>query len=100
MKALYLHLFVGLLLSSFSQTSVAQTTQKEWSSKVQQTPNKKIDKKSTTKKKDNIDDRMKGPNGEKIYIGKHGGRFYYNDKQEKVYVAYHGKKKKSKSAKK
>jgi hypothetical protein len=43
---------------------------------------------------DNIDDRMKGPNGEKIYIGEAGGRYYLKN-GKKVYVKYNGKKKKS-----
>jgi hypothetical protein len=50
---------------------------------------------STAKKyHDNIDDRMKGPNGEKIYIGEAGGRYYLKN-GKKVYVKYNGKKKKS-----
>jgi hypothetical protein len=41
---------------------------------------------------DNVDDRMKGPNGEKIYIGANGGRYYLSG-NKKVYVKYNGKKK-------
>lgn len=42
------------------------------------------------KYRDNIDDRMKGPKGEKIYIGPRGGRYYLNGKGEKVHVPYAG----------
>ena len=40
---------------------------------------------------DNIDDRMKGPKGEVIYIGANGGRYYLrNDK--KIYLPAKKKK--------
>jgi len=42
---------------------------------------------------DNVDDRMKGPKGEKVYIGPNGGRYYLKD-GKKVYVEYNGNKKK------
>jgi len=48
---------------------------------------------TTDKSKDNVDDRMKGPNGEKIYIGEKGGRYYLKN-GKKVYVEYKGNKKK------
>ncbi|KYP16509.1 MAG: hypothetical protein A1D16_13625 [Flavihumibacter sp. CACIAM 22H1] len=51
---------------------------------------------ATSKYKDNVDDRMKGPNGEKIYIGEKGGRYYLKD-GKKVYVAYKRTKKKKKT---
>lgn len=51
---------------------------------------------ATNKYNDNIDDRMKGPNGEKIYIGEKGGRYYLKD-GKKVYVPYKGNKKKKKN---
>lgn len=41
------------------------------------------------KYKDNVDDRMKGPKGEKIYIGEKGGRYYLKN-GKKVYVPYKG----------
>lgn len=41
---------------------------------------------------DNIDNRMKGPNGEVIYIGPNGGRYYMKN-GNKVYVEYKGNKK-------
>jgi len=41
---------------------------------------------------DNIDDRMKGPNSEAIYIGPNGGRYYMKN-GNKVYVEYKGNKK-------
>ncbi|MDB5223832.1 MAG: hypothetical protein JWN83_2499 [Chitinophagaceae bacterium] len=41
---------------------------------------------------DNIDNRMKGPNGEMIYMSPNGGRYYIkNDK--KIYIEYKGNKK-------
>jgi len=42
---------------------------------------------------DNIDDRMKGPAGEAIYIGSEGGRYYMKN-GKKVYVEYKGNKSK------
>ena len=48
---------------------------------------------SINKYNDNVDDRMKGPNGEKIYIGPNGGRYYLKN-GKKVYVPYKGTKKK------
>ncbi len=38
---------------------------------------------------DNIDNRMKGPNGEVIYMGAQGGRYYMKN-GKKVYVNYKG----------
>jgi hypothetical protein len=49
--------------------------------------------KTPNKYNDNVDDRMKGPNGEKIYIGSNGGRYYLKNGR-KVYVPYKGNKKK------
>ena len=54
-------------------------------------PVKKIEKKMD-KYHDNIDNRMKGPNGEVVFIGPNGGRYYINAKGVRVYV-YRGKKK-------
>lgn len=42
---------------------------------------------------DNIDNRMKGPKGEVIYIGTSGGRYYMKN-GKKVYVEYKGNDKK------
>ncbi len=42
---------------------------------------------------DNIDDRMKGPKGEAVYIGPNGGRYYVKN-GKKIYVEYKGNKKK------
>lgn len=53
----------------------------------------------TNKYNDNVDDRMKGPNGEKIYIGEKGGRYYLKD-GKKVYVPYKGSKYKKNKQKK
>lgn len=51
----------------------------------------KKEKKEATR--DTIDNRMKGPDGEPIVIGKGGGRYYWKN-GNKVYVEYKGKKKK------
>ncbi len=48
---------------------------------------------TTTRYNDNIDDRMKGPDGEVVYIGTQGGRYYMKN-GKKVYVEYKGNKKK------
>lgn len=42
---------------------------------------------------DNIDDRMKGPNNELIYIGANGGRYYLKNGR-KIYVPLKKNKKK------
>lgn len=59
---------------------------------------KKSTKSSTAVKKkrdaDGIDGRMKGPNGEVVYIGERGGRYYFNA-GKKVYLPYNGNKNKS-----
>ncbi len=39
---------------------------------------------------DNIDNRMKGPKGEAIYIGTNGGRYYMKN-GKRVYVEFKGK---------
>ena len=41
---------------------------------------------------DNIDDRMKGPGGEAIYIGPNGGRYYMKN-GKRIYVEYKGNNK-------
>lgn len=48
-------------------------------------------KSAYAKHHDNIDDRMKGPNGETIYIGRNGGRYYIKN-GKRVYVQYKGNK--------
>ena len=45
-----------------------------------------------TKYNDNIDNRMKGPNVEVIYIGPNGGRYYMKN-GKRIYVEYKGNKK-------
>lgn len=62
----------------------------------QKTPHSKKQQKikvALTKYTDNIDDRMKGPKGEVIYIGANGGR-YYIKQGKKIYVEYKGNKRK------
>jgi hypothetical protein len=48
--------------------------------------------------KDSIDNRMKGPNGQPIVIGKNGGRYYWQE-GKKVYVEFKGNNKKPKAKK-
>ena len=57
-------------------------------------PNKRPQKVKValTRYNDNIDNRMKGPNGEVIYIGPNGGRYYMKN-GKKIYVEYKGNKK-------
>jgi hypothetical protein len=50
---------------------------------------------SASKDKDGIDGRMKGPNGEVVYIGEKGGRYYINGSGKKVYLPYEGNKNKA-----
>lgn len=47
-------------------------------------------KSALAKYHDNIDNRMKGPNGEVIYIGPNGGRYYIKN-GKRIYVEYKGK---------
>jgi hypothetical protein len=56
----------------------------------------KVKKKNKTeyKDKDGIDGRMKGPEGQTVYIGQRGGRYYLNTNGEKVYIVKKAKKKK------
>jgi outer membrane lipoprotein-sorting protein len=49
-------------------------------------------KTALTKYNDNIDNRMKGPKGEVIYIGQNGGRYYVKN-GKRIYVEYKGNKK-------
>jgi hypothetical protein len=56
-------------------------------------PNRKVVRMRAAMAKyhDNIDNRMKGPNGEAIYIGPNGGRYYMKN-GKRVYVEYKGNK--------
>jgi Ni/Co efflux regulator RcnB len=79
-------------------TGNAQPTEKK--NKEHQKEHKKEHKKNNTNKGhkkgnqsgklkgggDGIDDRMKGPNGEAVMIGKKGGRYYLSPTGEKVYL--------------
>lgn len=69
---------MALLLWGFSLTAQTNTNR-----------NKRTVSKSSvlaSKYNDNIDDRMKGPNGEKVYIGTNGGRYYLTAAGNKVYI--------------
>lgn len=81
-------LFIPLLL--LAAIGVAQTSKQK--KKVIELPD------STTtpigKYKDNIDDRIKGPNGEKVYIGPNGGRYYMKE-NNKIYIQSKANKKKA-----
>lgn len=72
----------ALLLVTFTSFS-----QKKHSNKKQV----KI-KSALAKYHDNIDNRMKGPHGEAIYIGTNGGRYYMKN-GKRIYVEYKGNKK-------
>jgi maltose-binding protein MalE len=54
---------------------------------------------SKSRDEDGIDGRMKGPNGEVVYIGEKGGRYYKNASGNKVYVPLGGKGLKSRTGK-
>ena len=78
MKKLMIVLVVLLVtISSFAQKGHANKRQQ----KV---------KAALAKYHDNIDDRMKGPHGEAIYIGTNGGRYYMKNGKN-IYVEYKGK---------
>ncbi len=68
----------------FTATSFAQ--------KIKKTTHAKT-KAKMDKYHDNIDNRMKGPNGELIYIGTQGGRYYMKN-GKKIYIEYKGNDKK------
>ncbi len=76
-------ILIALLFICTAQISIAQAT------KV-----KSPTKKHTTLKGggDGIDNRMKGPNGEVVYIGDKGGRYYINANGNKVYMKHKKKK--------
>ncbi len=77
-------LLIASLLLLFAMSSIAQrrhTIKRQQKVKV-----------ALTKYNDNIDNRMKGPKGEVIYIGPNGGRYYLKN-GKKIYVVYNGNKK-------
>ena len=83
MKKLLLLPFALISLASFAQQKKKELKVAVDSTKV----------KATNKYTDNVDDRMKGPNGEKVFIGPSGGRYYMKG-DKKVYLATNIKKKK------
>ncbi len=83
-----------LLLLMFVMALAHMNAQTKPTAKKQPTTQQKST--TTDKSKDNVDDRMKGPKGEKIYIGEKGGRYYLKN-GKKIYVAYKGNKKKAKA---
>ncbi len=78
------NLIIAISMVFISATSFAQKTHKA---------TKDATKPKMDKYHDNIDNRMKGPNGEVIYMGEKGGRYYMKG-GKKVYVEYKGNKKK------
>ncbi len=91
MKNLFLSIGIALLsATAIAQTPTATTPPK--TGKVVKTVTKA--KPSKSKDADGIDGRMKGPNGEAVYIGEKGGRYYLNAAGNKVYVEYGNKNKK------
>jgi hypothetical protein len=61
-----------------------------------QTGAKQGNKPAITSANDNVDDRMKGPNGEKVYIGANGGRYILTPAGRKKYIKYNNGRKKKK----
>lgn len=78
-----------IIMSTFFLCSFFVMAQKN-KSKHPNTPEKKA---TMDKYHDNIDDRMKGPDNQVIYIGANGGRYYLKN-GKKIYVEYKGNKKK------
>lgn len=76
MKKILIAFTVVLSLSATAQSS---TTAKQ--------------KTQVNKYNDNIDDRMKGPHDEKIYIGPNGGRYYIKN-GNKIYIVRKSNKRK------
>ena len=77
-------LMVAFALMLFISSSFAQ---RRLPNKRQQKVNSAINKYT-----DNIDNRMKGPKGEVIYIGPNGGRYYMKN-GKRIYVQFKGNKK-------
>lgn len=77
-------LMVAFALILFISSSFAQ---RRLPNKRQQKVNSAINKYT-----DNIDNRMKGPKGEVIYIGPNGGRYYMKN-GKRIYVEFKGNKK-------
>ncbi len=75
------NLVIAVTLFLFTATSFAQKGHSKRQHKI---------KAALAKYHDNIDNRMKGPNGEAVYIGAKGGRYYMKN-GKKVYVEYKGK---------
>jgi hypothetical protein len=70
-----------LILIGFTKVGMTQTTKKPA---------------NTQRDADGIDGRMKGPNGQVVYIGEKGGRYYYANSGQKVYVPHNKKTKTNK----
>ncbi len=75
------NLMIAFTLFVFTATAFAQNGHTIRQRKI---------KAALSKYHDNIDNRMKGPNSEAIYIGAQGGRYYMKN-GKKVYVEYKGK---------
>lgn len=86
-------ILMAVALIVFSATAFSQDT-KTTDSSTNTSQASNADTSRSAKYHDNIDDRMKGPNGEAVYIGTQGGRYYMKN-GKKIYVAYKGNKKKS-----
>ncbi len=72
---------------------LATTYNNAYAQQIKKATKKATTTASTSKDKDGVDGRMKGPNGEVVYIGEKGGRYYVNTAGNKVYVALKKKKK-------
>lgn len=76
-----------LIISVILLIAVSSFSQRRHPTKRQQ----KI-RSALAKYHDNIDNRMKGPHGEVIYIGPNGGRYYVKN-GKRIYVPYKGNNK-------
>jgi hypothetical protein len=94
MKKLFLILSICVMSCVVTQAQTTMEPTKKESKTAQKKGGKKGDKKGPKKDKsdkpkgggDGIDNRMKGPNGEPVIIGKKGGRYYMSPTGEKVYL--------------
>lgn len=84
-KILILTALVGVCILGISQPKTKTTNSKSEKTTVDHEKTKNSTK-AADKYHDNVDDRMKGPKGEKVYIGTNGGRYYLNSSNKKVYV--------------
>lgn len=89
LKFLMLSMFATLMLNVAILQANAATTHTQQQAKAKTETAAKTAKKPAdgrTKTGDKIDKTLKGPNGETVYTGSKGGKYYLNKKEEKVYL--------------